>query len=195
MNFFVDTKTRQYWSLEDTFSGNLLNELMFCPNKTLAGFNYDSCPADCVTRNSMFWNAASADFAKKASGYINVILNGTRTSGAIANYSTFFNYELPNFKSDRIKQVKVLLLHSPGQQKYETCSEPKSLVTLKNLLKQKNIDYECEDNPTDILLLMCFYDPFSKECQSVKYSLNSSRSYLRFNFSILVFISLFYLFL
>ena len=192
INLIKDTKTRQYWSLEDTFSGYLLNELKFCSNSALNGFNYDSCPIDCVTRNSMFWNAASADFAKKASGYINVILNGTRTIGALSNTSTFLNYELPNFSSSNVKQVKVLLLHSPDQQKYETCSAPKSLVTLSNLLKQKNIDYACEDNPTDILLLMCFYDPFSKECQAIKYLLNSSRSYLKFNYSILLFIFLFY---
>ena len=153
--------------MEDTFSGYLLNELKFCPNSTLDGFDYDSCPVDCVTRNSMLWNAASADFAKKASGSVTLILNGTRSVGSIANYSTFYNHELPRFSSDRIKNVKVILLHSPGQEIYESCARSRNLVTLKNLLEQKSIDYACEDDPADIVLLMCYQDT-SRDCKEIK---------------------------
>ncbi len=127
-----------------------------------------------MTSNSSFWNAASIDFAKKAKGSVNIVLNGTRTFGAISNRSTFFNYELPQFKNDRITQVKVILLHSPDQPKYETCNQPKTLIYLENILKEKNIKYVCEDNPQNIFLLMCFYDPFSKECQAIKFLLNTS---------------------
>lgn len=154
--------------------GFLFNELTFCSKNGLSDLSYDSCPSDCVTSNASFWNAASIDFAKKAQGSVNVVLNGTRTFGAISNRSTFFNYELPQFKNDRINQVKVILLHSPDQPKYETCKQPKTLIYLENILREKNINYVCEDNPQNIFLLMCFYDPFSKECQAVKFLLNKS---------------------
>jgi hypothetical protein len=146
----------------------------FCSSNGVTDFTYDSCPVDCVTRNAPFWNAASADFAKKASGYIKIILNGTRSIGAISNTSTFFLQELPNLDSSKVKQLTVFLLHSPNQQKFETCANPKTLTILKNALAEKNINYVCEDNPDQVLFLMCFYDPFSKECQAIKYLINSS---------------------
>jgi len=146
----------------------------FCSSNGVTDFTYDSCPVDCVTRNAPFWNAASADFAKKASGYIKIILNGTRSIGAISNTSTFFLQELPNLDSSNVKQLTVFLLHSPNQQKFETCANPRTLTILKNALAEKNITYVCEDNPDQVLFLMCFYDPFSKECQAIKYLINSS---------------------
>jgi len=126
--------------------------------------------------NSTFWNAASKNFARKAKGFVNVVLNGSRSIGAISNRSTFVNYELTELNKDKITQVKVLLLHAPDQPKHETCKEPKSLLYLEKILKEKEIDYSCEDNPDNILLLLCFYDPFSKECQAIKYLLNNSTS-------------------
>ena len=120
--------------MEDTFSGFLLNELTFCSsNQSLNTFQYDSCPQDCVTRNSAFWNAASIDFAKKAAGDVTVILNGTRKIGALLNSSTFFKHELPYMDSSKITKFTVFLLHSPGQEKYETCAKPKSLNSLISL--------------------------------------------------------------
>ncbi len=105
-----------------------------------------------------------------------MVLNGSRSFGAISNRSTFVNYELTELTKEKISQVKVLLLHAPDQPKHETCKEPKSLVYLENILREKEIGYSCEDNPENILLLMCFYDPFSKECQAIRYLLNDAAS-------------------
>ena len=110
-----------------------------------------------------------------ASGYIKIVLNGTRPIGAISNTSTFFLHELPNLDANKVKQLTVFLLHNPSKDKYETCKHPKSLSLLENALKAKNITYACEDNPDEVLFLMCFYDPYSKECQAIKYLINSSR--------------------
>ena len=168
-------KARKYWSLENSFSGYLLNKLNFCSGESGSGFNYDWCPDECVLFNSTFWNAASIDYAKKASGNVRLILNGTRKMGALLNISTFVKYELPYLDSTRVKKVSVLILHSLDQEKVETCHKPATLNYLKNVLKEKNIKYECEDNPDSILFLMCFNEPNSKECQSViKYSLSSN---------------------
>lgn len=158
-----------YWSLEDTLSGYLLNELTFCStNKSRKFFSNESCPQDCVTRNSPFWNAASIDFAKKASGNVYIMLNGTRKYGAVLNTSTFFKHELPYLHSDKIKRLTVFLMHTPGQEKHETCNKPKTLNILSNILLEKNITYVCEENLERTTFLLCFYNPQSNECQRLK---------------------------
>ena len=160
------------WTLEDTLSGYLLNQLLFCSSSGSTNLAYTSCPAGCVTRANPFWNAASLDFAKRASGYISIMLNGSRTAGAIFNGSTFFLYELPNLDSSRVKQLTVVLLHSPDQAVYETCYSPKTLGILEDAMAAKNIAYKCVDDPIDVVYLMCFYQPDSKQCQSIQKSSN-----------------------
>jgi hypothetical protein len=72
---------------------------------------------------------------------------------------------------EKILVDRFSFLHSPNQQKFETCANPKTLTILKNVLAEKNITYVCEDNPVQVIFIICFYDPFSKEC---KYLINSS---------------------
>jgi len=161
-------KSGTFVSLEDTFSGYLLNELTFCStNKSGNNFSLDSCPQDCVTKNSAFWNAASIDFAKKARGHVYVMLNGTRKYGALLNTSTFFKHELPYLNSASINKLTVFLLHTSGQEKHETCEQPKTLNTLAKILFEKNITYVCEDNLDYMTFLLCFYNPQSSECQRI----------------------------
>lgn len=157
-----------------------MNGLLFCsaPNQSYFTTN-ESCPNECVTWNNPFWNGASADFARKARGYAIAILNGTRTNGAFVETSTFYRFELPELNSDRLKGLKVLLLHDLDKPKYETCKKPVTLTQLKAALDAKNITYECEDDRFEILLLMCSQDPFSRECEAIKRAIsynNSNRS-------------------
>ena len=93
------------------------------------------------------------------------MIKGTRPY-AVTNTSTFYTQELPNFKN--VKNVSVLLLHDPGVKKVETCTNGRSLQELEMNLKKRNIGYTCEDDPKVILFLLCFLDPNSKECQSIK---------------------------
>ena len=67
-----------------------------------------------------------------------------------------------------------MLLQTPGLKTIETCANGKTLKSLEIDLKMRNISYSCEDNPRNILFFMCSRDPLSKECQSVKISLNKS---------------------
>lgn len=168
-----------YWPLDKTLSGYLFNNLRFCSDRNETDFNESSCPLDCGIRNVSYWNAVSAKYAKDARGLVTVVLNGTRTSGAISNTSTFLNYELPVFESKSINRVKVILLHNPDRPKYETCQHPKSLKNLKKVLVKKNIDYECEDNPLNIMALFCFQEPDSQECKALHNSLNNNGFKLR----------------
>jgi len=188
---------RSYWSLEDSFTGYLLNEFNFCSSQSINTFAFDSCPRSCVTSNNPFWNAASSNFAKRATGDAIVVMNGTRSFGALSNTSTFFNYELSKLSFPPVRQLKVYLVHVPGQTKYETCKEPKTLITLKSILESKQINYVCEDNPENIIFSMCFMDASSKECQAVKAALmpNNSISINQLSKSLLAMVSIFYLFL
>ena len=185
------SKNRNYWSLEDTLSGYLLNELVACSSAGSASFS-STCQDSCVRTDNPFWNAASSNFASKARGYVISVLNGTRTSGAVYNQSTFFRFELPQMSSENVKQLKVLLVHNPGMKKYETCGMPKTLNILKEKLVEKNIEYMCEDNPVDIAYFLCFQDPTSKECHTIKHLLNSARPNRVSKFMIFTF-SIFYL--
>jgi hypothetical protein len=171
----------------------LLNELITCSSANSTSFS-DNCPESCIKFSNPYWNAASRDFARKAKGNAMIVLNGTRTSGAISINSTFLNYELPELNSQNLKQLKVLLLHTPSEPKFETCRQPKTLKILEEELNQKNVTYLCEDNPGEIVFLLCFVNPFSKECQAVQYLLNNSFN-LRSNISVALssFLVLFFL--
>ena len=68
-------------------------------------------------------------------------------------------------------------MQSPGVKPVETCLNGKTLKDLEANLKKRNITYSCEDNPKTVLFYMCYLDPFSKECQSVKISLNKSENF------------------
>lgn len=164
---FKDGEIRQYWSLKDTLPGYLVNGVDFCSSYGSNTFD-ESCPNACVSVENPFWNAASIDYAKKASGQITVVLNGTRSIGAITYSSYFIKYEVPNLQSEKVNELKVLLLHSPGQAKFETCEKPVTLRYLQSILVETNIKYSCEDEPDNIIYYMCFKEPLSKECLTVK---------------------------
>jgi hypothetical protein len=145
-----------------------------CSANNSDSFSFDTCQDACIRFNNPFWNAASRHFASKAEGHALIVLNGTRTAGAVYNQSTFFRFELPALDSSKVKQVKALLVHNPDQEKYETCARPKSLTLLKTSLEAKNIAYDCVDNPEIIKFYMCFANPLSKECVTLKYLTGSA---------------------
>lgn len=172
----IVSRSSKFWTLEDTLSGYLLNNLQFCSRQDLTDFDMVSCQFSCGIINVSYWNAASMFFARKAHGHVTVVLNGTRTAGAIAPWSTFYNYELPWLNSSSVSSLKVILLNKLGAEPHETCEKPASLRILMDSLAQKGIKYECEDNPNDIIALFCFHDPLSKECLAIKFNLNSAHS-------------------
>jgi hypothetical protein len=110
---------------------------------------------------------ASKNFASQAVGKAFVVLNGSREIGAIKETSFFYTIELPLLDASKVDTLKVLLLHDVDMAKHETCSQPKSLLKLIEILKIKSINYECEDNPDNVVLTMCFKNPLSPECQSI----------------------------
>jgi len=158
--------------LEDTFNGYLLDDLTFCKSSTGSLIYNASCVSDCAFRT--YWNAASKNFATKASGHVTAVLNGSRSTGAITKTSTFYTYELPYLNVQKVRKFTVLLLATPGAPVAETCKSGRSILELQKNLAAKNITFECIDNPKTILFYMCFADPMSKECQTIKFSINSA---------------------
>ena len=129
--------------------GFLLDRLLFCVSNRTHDFDYNStCINECSYLN--FWNAASRHFARKANGNVLVILNGSREVGAFIESSTFAIYELSQFNSQNIQQVKVLNLHDANSNIYEGCVDGWTLLTLKSILNKKNIDFECIDTKIQI---------------------------------------------
>lgn len=175
--------------MEDTLIGYILNELIFCSAHNESFFR-NFCQSECVTRNNPFWNAASINFARKTSGHALVILNGTRNIGAFSNSSTFYKYELPELRSGYVQALNVLLVITPGQEIYETCSKPKTLTKLKEILDKKNILYLCEENSFNVLLIICYQNSFSRECKAIQYAINCSNNLKFFNS---IFLTLIYL--
>jgi hypothetical protein len=157
----------------------LLNELIACSTNNSDSFSFDRCPDACIRSNNPFWNAASRHFASKTEGQALIVLNGTRTVGALFNGSTFFRYELPALETPRVRELRALVVHNPDQEKYETCAKPKSLGLLKASLDSRNISYVCEDNPEIIKFYMCFANPLSKECVTLKYLTGSANSLIQ----------------
>ncbi|RNA37464.1 ADP-ribosyl cyclase cyclic ADP-ribose hydrolase 1 [Brachionus plicatilis] len=167
------------WTLEDTLSGYLLDGLSFCSDNKSDNF-LTICPTDCVTRNNPFWNAVSKNYASKATGRVTAVLNGTRNSGALSNYSTFFNYELPSMNFKNINHFQVILLHSPEMSKYETCQMPKTLNTLRNILQSNNVTYECIDDNFYLKNFLCIENQNSPECQKLFSAFSKTSSVIPF---------------
>jgi hypothetical protein len=97
------------------------------------------------------------------------MLNGTDPKGAFVNDSNFASNQLPNLNAEKVKTLKVLLIHRPGQKVIESCSYLTSLSELKMQVEARGIAFECSDDPEEVKLLLCFENPESNECMRLQY--------------------------
>ena len=164
----LDSKATQYWALGDTLIGYLIDGLVFCIDNKYFDYNNPKCSRD--YQYYTFWSAASQWFAKKATGSAHVMLSGNYQT-AILKSSTFYSIELPNIEN--VKKLTVLLLHAPNREKHETCSTGKSLGELKENLKSRDIEYDCNESSKDIFFYLCFKDSQSTECSKFFTSVSS----------------------
>ncbi|CAF0759290.1 unnamed protein product [Adineta ricciae] len=168
-----------YITLEDTLAANMLDGLMWCGKENdTEGFDYVSCPNNCKDNrwaDLAFWGLASRTFAERVSGEIYVVLNGSRTDGrpTYRNGSYFAEFELPYFKrngSFRVTKINALVLHTPDLPVTEKCGE-KSLVFLEKLIRDAQFEYNCVDDPDELIMLMCADSWGARECQVARNSL------------------------
>lgn len=156
----------RYITLEDTLIGYLLDGLKFCGGQ--AGLNSSlSCPVHnrtCpFTAYEGFWTAASENFAKKAVGNIYVLLNATQDP-IIEDTSFFWKYEFPNLEAGSVDSMTALLINDSPSKKIDPCSNDKTLQKLKSGLIAKNIRFECNENPRDLVLIYCAERPSAELC-------------------------------
>ncbi|CAF3614707.1 unnamed protein product [Rotaria socialis] len=164
---------RNYVTLEDTLAAAMVNGLTWCGKENdTEGFDFVSCPYRCKDNqwaDYAFWGLASKTFAQLAAGEVYVVLNGSQANGksAFRNDSYFRSFELPNLRQNgtyRVTKVNILVLHSPDAEVVERCGQ-KSLLELERLVQNKGFDYACEDDPEELILIMCSEHWHARECQ------------------------------
>ncbi|CAF2856862.1 unnamed protein product [Rotaria sp. Silwood2] len=173
---------RNYVTLEDTLAAAMVDGLIWCGKENdTEGFDFFSCPYICKDNkwaDFAFWGLASKTFAQLASGEIYVILNGSQANhrSAFRNNSYFASFELPNLRQNgtyRVTKVNVLVLHSPDGTVVEKCGE-KSLFDLEELVRSQGFDYACEDDPEELILIMCSNKWEARECQIARQALRQT---------------------
>ncbi|XP_071164004.1 ADP-ribosyl cyclase/cyclic ADP-ribose hydrolase-like isoform X2 [Mytilus edulis] len=112
-------KGRRYFTIADTLTGYLLDNMVWCGNATESdGIEKDleTCPgfhtsSQCSqTAATVFWSAASQNFARHAEGNIHVMINASRTP-AFRPDSYFTTKELPNINATKVKKATILMVH------------------------------------------------------------------------------------
>ncbi|KAL3846674.1 hypothetical protein ACJMK2_017645 [Sinanodonta woodiana] len=169
-------------TLEDTMPGYLIDSLSFCGNNNtsdgLAGEN-TTCPSYRPTENcpfsaeTVFWTTASVNFARSAVGHIFVMLNASQEP--IYHKSSYFGtYELPNLTRGKVTKATVYIVSATRVSKGSLCGSD-SMMELKNQMADKDIVFECQENPREVMFIYCAEYPSTDVCTSV---LTSSKSRL-----------------
>lgn len=170
---------KRYTTLEDTMIGYLLNGLSFCGGE--AGSNSSlSCPSrdadKCPnTASGAFWTAASLNFAKKASGHVYVLLNATKDP-VFKSSSYFWSNEVPTLRAGFVERLSAILINDSPSTKRDPCANDEMLQQLKSNLTTRNINFDCVENPRDLVNLYCVDNPTSEVCGSSGLTTGSATS-------------------
>ncbi|CAH8466400.1 unnamed protein product [Schistosoma rodhaini] len=153
-------------SLETTFPGYLFDELNWC-NGSLTGNTKYGTVCGCDYKSNVvhaFWQSASAEYARRASGNIFVVLNGSVKAPFNEN-KTFGKIELPLLKHPRVQQLTVKLVHSLEDVNNRQTCESWSLQELANKLNSVHIPFRCIDDPLEFRHYQCIENPGKQLCQ------------------------------
>ncbi|XP_065670190.1 ADP-ribosyl cyclase/cyclic ADP-ribose hydrolase isoform X2 [Hydra vulgaris] len=159
------------YTLEDTFSGYLINDLSWCGCKPktpdcIDGVNYVRCNKSCNSPSDSFWSRASRTFAENANGTAYVMVNGSTAENITAYYngSYFGKIELPTLgKMKKVNLLIVLVVFNLDNEPKEKCGKG-SLVNLVSDAKKYGLNVQCKDKPSDTLFLLCAKYPQAREC-------------------------------
>lgn len=171
---------RRYTTIRDILGGYILKNLdQWCSQLEDPGINYESCPPyyECTFQaQTSCWKSLSRSFALQVQGSIHVVLNGS--SGlAYRNQSTFSNYELEYLDAERNPVLYVQLIHNIEEPDInrETC-ENGTLLEMKKVVEQKNIEFSCTDDPIDLLFFQCVDHVKADRCTAVNYEISNTAS-------------------
>ncbi|XP_013383422.1 ADP-ribosyl cyclase/cyclic ADP-ribose hydrolase isoform X1 [Lingula anatina] len=155
----------RYFTITDSLSGYLVNDLDFCAQKQDPGVNFRSCPPpshNCQKGTELsFWREASRKFAELASGTVHVLLNGSTI--AYSNESIFYGYELPSLRKE-VTVVHALVVHDLGVRGREKCGSG-TLVKLRADVEKRGFKFQCTDDPEDLRHLLCADEPATSSCR------------------------------
>ncbi|XP_063428914.1 ADP-ribosyl cyclase/cyclic ADP-ribose hydrolase-like isoform X1 [Mytilus trossulus] len=189
-------KGQRYFTIADTLTGYLLDNMVWCGNATESdGIEKDleTCPgfhtsSQCSqTATTVFWSAASQNFARLAEGNIHVMINASRTP-AFRPDSYFTTKELPNINATKVKKATILMVHYLRDPLLETCFSD-SIIDLGSRFQANGIVAECVDNPRAVHLLMCADDPEQSGCQHLlSTSTAVNLTYMKSHYYVLVLI-------
>nr|AAP05902.1 similar to NM_007646 lymphocyte differentiation antigen CD38 homolog in Mus musculus [Schistosoma japonicum] len=162
-------------SLETTFPGYLFDELDWCNNSLIDSSHYGTvCKCDYYNGViNAFWKSASAEYARRASGTIFVVLNGSAKLPFNEN-RTFGSVELPQLKYPKVKQLIVKLIHNLEDSIPRHTCESINLLRLSSKVKSSNISFSCINDPLEFKHYQCIQNPFNKQCRFAS-SANSNR--------------------
>lgn len=166
---------KRYVTLEDTFIGYMVNQLTFCGNATSNAsncpeYNSSTCQLPAV---SSFWEAASKHFASSASGHIYALLNASRDP-IIRNNSYFGRIEIPNLQRAHVKKMTLILFNSNTSTKIKPCTNEASIEVLRQRMNSINTEFDCIENPSDLVHLYCMDYPQDDVCSVFSHIANSA---------------------
>ncbi|KAK3596891.1 hypothetical protein CHS0354_031669 [Potamilus streckersoni] len=175
-------------TLEDTMPGYVADGLSFCgDNSTSDGIARENitCPSTFLSANcsstvsSVFWTSASINFAKSVTGEIFVMLNASRNP-IYRNNSYFRMYEVPNLTKGTVTKATVYIVGESPISKGNLCGS-ESILELKANLAEKDIAFECQENPRDVMNILCGDNPRADVCSSIWKTSRSSRSKMNYH--------------
>ncbi|XP_053403884.1 ADP-ribosyl cyclase/cyclic ADP-ribose hydrolase-like [Mercenaria mercenaria] len=160
----------RYTTVEKTLIGYLIDRLGFCggtagnsPSVSCESWDPVTCP---YTASGSFWQIVSENFAGNAAGDVYALLNATRNPIFKSN-SYFAKFELPNLRSGMVTNLTAILINDSPTTKRDPCNTDDSLKSLKNIVKAKNIEFVCRENPGDLVYLFCVDNASTDLCKNV----------------------------
>ncbi|XP_078267112.1 ADP-ribosyl cyclase/cyclic ADP-ribose hydrolase 2-like [Rhinoraja longicauda] len=166
ITFMFSHVTDTFMPLEDTLTGYLVDGLNWCGSRNIKGPNFESCPKwnDCENNAARsFWRAASKIYASKAQGVVTVMLNGSSTADTFRDNSIFAEIEVGNLDRKKVTLVRLWIIDNLMGPDNESCGRG-SVAELEMILKEKTIQYVCEDNYRPVQILQCVNNADTPTC-------------------------------
>jgi len=184
----------RFWTLEDSMWGGMANSLSFCgadlswqaTNDSI--FNFSTCQSYGSPGSSYyFWTAASAQFAKQASGDVymlgyaagrRIYRNGTDPAYPNETASIFASVEIKNLVAAQITSFTALIIYNENFPT-ERCGQGSVAQMQHDLTAIAGIPAQnvyCEDDPDAVLHIICVDDWRDPSCQFAMEASSSSLS-------------------
>ncbi|KAM4709480.1 uncharacterized protein O3C94_021696 [Discoglossus pictus] len=137
---FIKTSNENYKAVANTFVGSMFDDLVWCGMANSSGMNFNLCPAwDECEYNAVrsFWVMTSKIFAKRSSGVVHVMLNGSIPDpvGPILK-----NVEIPHLDPTKVHLVEVW-----DFAKSNICNN-KTFSELRGSIESRGMLYSCTNS-------------------------------------------------